>query len=238
VKHQSPIGSAESVEPVSVNHGDAEATVSTDSDENEAHDRPTVRRLGGAYGLVYASIVRDPHITPQAKALYALLASYADRDERDCYPSVTTLSKQMGASRATIQRWMAELRASGVLRVEARYRSDGGQGANTYWLDDRWPRPGRDAPPGITDGAHPRVTDEAQNRTRRNKTSKSSSSALLDDLPDEYKAAEFWRWLKDYRGARSPKALFQSFDAAERKDAIGEFLETKADADLPDWMLA
>jgi hypothetical protein len=237
VKHQTPIGSAESVEPVTVNRGDAEAAVSTDSDENEAHDRPTVRRLGGAYGLVVASVMRDPQITPQAKALYALLATFADRDERGCYPRVATLSKQMGASRATIQRWMAELRASGVLRVEAHYRSDRGQGANTYWLDDRCPRPKGDAPPRVTDGAHPPVTGEAQNKTSRNKTSKSSSSAWLDDLPGEARA-EFWGWLREHRGARSPKALFHSFDATDRADAIREFQETKASADLPDWMLA
>ena len=61
------------------------------------------------YGIVTRSIILDPDITLQSKALYATLACYANK-QRTCFPSISTLSNDLNVSERTIKRLIKELK--------------------------------------------------------------------------------------------------------------------------------
>jgi hypothetical protein len=97
------------------------------------------------------AVLRNPALSAQAKALYGVIASYADLDDRTAFPSRATLAADLGLGTATsvdggrrsISRWVSELERAGVLRVEYRSRKDGSRSSNLYVLldaDDVRPR--------------------------------------------------------------------------------------------------
>jgi len=61
------------------------------------------------YGLVNSDIMQDPELSVTAKAVYALLCTFADKD-RKCFPSIRHLSELMGVSRRTVERSITELK--------------------------------------------------------------------------------------------------------------------------------
>lgn len=137
---------------------------------DEVADQPTVTRRGPTWGRIAAAVMRDPAIVPQAKAVYALLATYADNADRDCFPRQETMALQLGVSVDTIQRHLKVLEQAGVIEVEARYRPDGGRSSNDYVLVDALtdsPGKGRTGAVSIgrTDAVSPSRTD-AVPRTR------------------------------------------------------------------------
>jgi DNA-binding MarR family transcriptional regulator len=60
------------------------------------------------FGIVDADVMQDPDLSLRAKGLYALLASYADKNRR-CFPKINTLAEYSGVSRRTIERTLNEL---------------------------------------------------------------------------------------------------------------------------------
>jgi DNA-binding MarR family transcriptional regulator len=60
------------------------------------------------FGVVHTRVIHDPDLSLRAKGLYALLATYADKD-RICYPMISTLAEISGVSRRTIERTLIEL---------------------------------------------------------------------------------------------------------------------------------
>ena len=60
------------------------------------------------FGLVDADVIQDSELSLRAKAIYALLSTYANR-ERECYPSVSSLCDRAGVSRRTMERILKEL---------------------------------------------------------------------------------------------------------------------------------
>lgn len=66
-----------------------------------------------------AELLTDPKMSARAKALYGLLGTYAGAD-RSCYPSQARLAEQMGCSRETVVRTIAELKESGWVDVTQR----------------------------------------------------------------------------------------------------------------------
>lgn len=101
-------------------------------------DRPEVRRAGSyRWARVSVDVLRDPNVSAQAKALYALLTTYANDAGRDtCYPRQETLAEQLGVSVDTVQRHIRALDDLGVIQVMPRYRADGGRVSNDYVLLD------------------------------------------------------------------------------------------------------
>lgn len=67
------------------------------------------------FGLVHSDILQDPGLSLRAKGLYALLCTYANQN-RECYPSNTTLSELCGVSRRTLQRTVKELEDKNYVR--------------------------------------------------------------------------------------------------------------------------
>ena len=67
----------------------------------------------GAYGVVYQDVTRNKNISSSAKGLYAYLASFCG-DSDECYPSVETITKEMGMGRDTFYKHINALVAAGV----------------------------------------------------------------------------------------------------------------------------
>jgi hypothetical protein len=66
-------------------------------------------------------VLRDPSVSWQAKALLALLCTYADRNGL-CWPSNTTLAGRLGVTSRAIRKWMAELLAVGAVTRERQFK--------------------------------------------------------------------------------------------------------------------
>jgi len=69
------------------------------------------------YGLVNENILKNPGLSIQAKALYAVLCTYADTN-RKCYPSINTLSNNLNKSKIQIRRYLRELKQNNYLKKE------------------------------------------------------------------------------------------------------------------------
>lgn len=63
----------------------------------------------GGWGVVSKEVLRNPAISPQAKGLYALLATYADYRTRECYVGRERLAADLGVSVRSVSDWTKEL---------------------------------------------------------------------------------------------------------------------------------
>ena len=83
-----------------------------------------------------AHIMQDNTLTIEARALYAILASYSKADTRECAPSVKTLVKVSGISKDRFYKHMGQLVERGI--VEKLALTDGGTRKchNAYRLND------------------------------------------------------------------------------------------------------
>jgi DNA-binding transcriptional regulator YhcF (GntR family) len=71
------------------------------------------------FGVINADVVRDPGLSLRAKAIYALLCTYLDKQRR-CYPSIKLLSELSGVNRRTVERSIKELEQKEYVRREGR----------------------------------------------------------------------------------------------------------------------
>lgn len=69
------------------------------------------------FGFVSRDIMGDPFFSTTAKALYALLCTYAGAGMY-CFPSQERLSAEMNMTTRTIQNALQELQQKGVIRIQ------------------------------------------------------------------------------------------------------------------------
>lgn len=72
------------------------------------------------FGIVNKEIVTDPSLSLQAKGLYAILTSYADKNRR-CFPSLNTLSDISSKSVSQVSLYIKELKSKGYLTRRGKY---------------------------------------------------------------------------------------------------------------------
>jgi DNA-binding MarR family transcriptional regulator len=84
------------------------------------------------FGKVAQDVMRDPDVTMNAKAVYALLCSYIG-EKPHCYPSVSDLCADLKASRSKIDRALNELTEKGIID---RRHTPPGMASNTYITDE------------------------------------------------------------------------------------------------------
>lgn len=70
---------------------------------------------GPVYGRAPRALLRDPNISPQAKALWTLLEDHASPESPVPFPGQRRLAEFMGVSDRTIRNWLDELAGSGWL---------------------------------------------------------------------------------------------------------------------------
>ncbi|CAM3308520.1 hypothetical protein HALO32_02581 [Halomonas lysinitropha] len=87
-----------------------------------------------------------------ARLALMLLADYAD-EQHASWPSITTMSEEMGCSVRSVQRAIELLQAHGLVRVEIRHAVNGRQMSNRYHLgvDERFPVGRQSDTPSISD---------------------------------------------------------------------------------------
>ena len=71
-----------------------------------------------------------PH---RAISVYRYLADRANKDGI-CWPSIPTISKDLKLSESTTRRALHDLRKAGIIRMEQRYRENGGNSSLTFYL--------------------------------------------------------------------------------------------------------
>lgn len=81
----------------------------------------------------YCDSIYAADLPHRAVAVYLYLKSRANA-EGICWPSVRTIARDLHLSRATVQRALRELRQSGWLAAEPRWRENGSCTSNIYRL--------------------------------------------------------------------------------------------------------
>lgn len=86
------------------------------------------------FGKVNQDVMRDPGVTKNAKAVYALLCSYLG-EKYYCYPSVSDMAASMNVSISTIDRAINELKTKGIIE---RKSTPPNMASNTYVKDEEY----------------------------------------------------------------------------------------------------
>ena len=68
----------------------------------------------GGYGVVYQDVTRNNNISVATKGLYAYLASFCGNSS-ECYPSIDTITKELGITKDTFYKHINVLVAVGVV---------------------------------------------------------------------------------------------------------------------------
>lgn len=77
-----------------------------------------------AFGLVKQEITRNNSLSLQSKGLYAYLASFADSETGECFPSLETILEENAISKNTFYKLIKELEKAGVIeRRQRKYKS-------------------------------------------------------------------------------------------------------------------
>lgn len=71
------------------------------------------------FGIVNKEVLHDPELSLQAKGLYSLLCTYADKN-RTCYPSINTLADLCNKSKTTTNRLIKELKEKNYIQRDRR----------------------------------------------------------------------------------------------------------------------
>ena len=69
----------------------------------------------------------------RAVAVYIYLADRANRDG-ECWPSITTIDRELKLSQSTVRRALQDLRKADLLETEQRYRAKGGKSSLLFRL--------------------------------------------------------------------------------------------------------
>ena len=85
----------------------------------------------GGWGRVYLSVMCNPNIPPAAKAVYAYLAARCGMSE-ECYPSIETITRDMGMVKDTFYRHINTLIAFGVVEKHQVVGENGKFGRTIY----------------------------------------------------------------------------------------------------------
>ena len=89
-------------------------------------------KLKPPFVQVPRAVVDDEALDSSAKATYLALARFAN-DERQCYPSGTTIARAAGLGRSTTFRALAELERKGYLRRTPRTEPGSKEKASTQY---------------------------------------------------------------------------------------------------------
>jgi GntR family transcriptional regulator len=73
---------------------------------------------------------------PHGLAVYMALAMHADGETQSCFPSIQTVSRETGVSRAQLKRVLHRMVTLKLIRKDAMWSPEGDPGPNTYVLLD------------------------------------------------------------------------------------------------------
>ena len=71
------------------------------------------------FGVVSREVITAPDLSMRAKALYSVLACYANK-KRSCFPSISTISDDLNISQRTTKRLIKELKDKDYIKRAGR----------------------------------------------------------------------------------------------------------------------
>lgn len=74
-------------------------------------------------------------LSHRAKAVYMYLKDRSN-SQGSCFPSMQTIAKDLGLSKSTVKRAIGDLKRSGFLKTEQRYRDNGGKSTLMFRLNE------------------------------------------------------------------------------------------------------
>ncbi len=83
------------------------------------------------FGTIYS--YSSEELPARAKTVYMYLKDKSDA-KGECWPAINTIAKETSMSRSTVKRGIADLIRCGLLTKEARYRENGSNSSNRYFL--------------------------------------------------------------------------------------------------------
>ena len=89
-------------------------------------------------------IYADDALGHRAKAVYLYLRDRSDAEGK-CWPGIKTIAADLGLSRSTVKRALADLERRGCLERTSRFRENGSHTSNLYTLLPRPPPEQKDA---------------------------------------------------------------------------------------------
>ena len=95
--------------------------------EKQLLEHREVRRLS-----FFGNLYRE-EISSRAKAVYMYLKDRSNA-EGECWPAIKTIAKDTSMSTSTVKRALNDLLKCGLLRKECRYRENGSNSSNRYFI--------------------------------------------------------------------------------------------------------
>ncbi len=83
------------------------------------------------FGTIYS--YSSDELPARAKTVYMYLKDRSDA-KGECWPAINTIARETSMSRSTVKRCIADLIRCGLLTKESRYRENGGNTSNRYFL--------------------------------------------------------------------------------------------------------
>ncbi len=83
------------------------------------------------FGTIYSYSADE--LPTRAKTVYMYLKDRTDA-KGECWPAINAIAKETSMSRSTVKRGIADLIRLGLLSKEARYRENGSNSSNRYFL--------------------------------------------------------------------------------------------------------
>jgi len=80
----------------------------------------------------FGNLYRE-EISSRAKAVYMYLKDRSNADG-ECWPAIKTIARDTSLSVSTVKRALDDLMKHGLLRKERRYRENGGNSSNRFYL--------------------------------------------------------------------------------------------------------
>lgn len=103
--------------------------------QNHTESTPRADRDGTRFAMIPHWILHHRNLTGNAKALYGVLMTYADRDTLTAFPSQSTIAALMGVSARHVRTLLSGLESAGAIRRKQRAReTSGARASNLYML--------------------------------------------------------------------------------------------------------
>ena len=78
-----------------------------------------MKKLYKKFGIVNWEVLSNSSLSPQSKALYAILCVYSG-DKGECFPSISTLADIMNLSDRQLSRLIKDLKDNNIIRRQGR----------------------------------------------------------------------------------------------------------------------
>jgi hypothetical protein len=156
------------------------------------------------YGRTPRELLRNPNVSPQAKALWGLLEDFASPSRPQPFPGQATLAEYMGVTDRSIRTWMTELQEAGWLQVQREPTKKGRRNSyRLFWKHTSEPATVSDEDRKQTSGGKRKQSSG----TYRKHTSYEEKPCEAEPVEEENPAATVGEQVELFRNPRAEPAV-------------------------------